>query len=147
MLVSETEAIAASASPRKPMVPTSSSSCRSRTLLVAWRRRAMGSSARRNAAAVVFHADQAHPTRQQAYGDLAGTGIQGVVHQFAHHRGGALYHLASGNLADQFIGQVLDGAALRCREAEEVISAIVCTCAPCGRLAAASQKGNLASWR
>ena len=44
MLVCETEAIAASASPRKPMVPTCSSSCRSRILLVAWRRRAMGSS-------------------------------------------------------------------------------------------------------
>ena len=46
MLVSDTEAMAASASPRKPMVPTCSSSCRSRILLVAWRRSATGSSSR-----------------------------------------------------------------------------------------------------
>ena len=46
MAVSETDAIAASASPRKPMVPTCSSSCKSRILLVAWRRSATGSSSR-----------------------------------------------------------------------------------------------------
>ena len=42
--ISETEPMAASASPRKPMVATVSRSCRLVILLVAWRRRAMGSS-------------------------------------------------------------------------------------------------------
>jgi len=69
----------------------------------------------RNAAAVVLDGDQPHPAGQQAHGDLGGAGIQGVVDKFPHHRGGAFHHLASRNLADEFIGQVLDGAARRSR--------------------------------
>ena len=46
MASSETEAMAASASPRKPMVPTDSRSARLPILLVAWRRSASGSSSR-----------------------------------------------------------------------------------------------------
>ena len=38
----------------------------------------------RNAAAVVLHRDQAHAAGQQAHGDLAGAGIERVVHQLAH---------------------------------------------------------------
>ena len=65
----------------------------------------------RNAQAVVFHRNQAHATGQQPHGDLRGPRVQRVVHQLAHHRGGALYHFASGNLADEFVGQVADRAA------------------------------------
>mmetsp|Transcript_65226 Transcript_65226/g.154022 ORF Transcript_65226/g.154022 Transcript_65226/m.154022 type:complete len:278 (-) Transcript_65226:3802-4635(-) len=45
MAMSDTEAMAASASPRKPMVATDSRSCRLAILLVAWRLRASGSCA------------------------------------------------------------------------------------------------------
>ena len=68
----------------------------------------------RYAAAIVFHRNQAHATGQQAHGDLAGAGVQRVVHQLAHGRGGAFHHLASGDLADQLIGQVTNGPARRC---------------------------------
>ena len=66
-----------------------------------------------NTAAVVFHADQAHAACKQANGNLRRTRIQRVIDQFAHDRGRAFHHLASGNLANQFIRKVLDGAALR----------------------------------
>ena len=64
-----------------------------------------------NALAVVFHTDQAHATGQQPYGNLCGPRVQRVVHQFAYYRGRALHHLASGNLADQLVGEVTYGAA------------------------------------
>jgi len=64
-----------------------------------------------NADAVVFDRDQAHPPGQQAQRDLRGAGIQGVVHQLAHHGGGALHHLAGGDLADEFVRKVLDAPA------------------------------------
>jgi hypothetical protein len=44
--MSAIELMAASASPRKPMVPTASRSCSEAILLVAWRLRATGSSSR-----------------------------------------------------------------------------------------------------
>ena len=53
-----------------------------------------------NAAAVVLDGNQPHAASQQPHGDLAGARVQGVVHQLAHLRGGALHHFASGNLAD-----------------------------------------------
>ena len=80
-------------------------------LLVAWRRSASGSSSRGDAAAVVLDRDQAHAAGQQAHGDLRRAGVERVVDQFAHHRGGPLHHLAGGDLADQFVGQFADGAA------------------------------------
>ena len=64
-----------------------------------------------DAAAVVFDGNQAHTARRQTHGDLARAGVQRVIDQLAHHRGGAFDHFASGNLADQFVGQVTDGAA------------------------------------
>jgi hypothetical protein len=50
-------------------------------------------------------------------------GVQRVVHQLAHHRGRALHHLAGGNLADEFVGQVADraragGRRVRARDSE-----------------------------
>ena len=64
-----------------------------------------------DAIAVVFHADQPHAAGLQAQGDLGGARIEGVVHQFAHDRSGALHHFASSDLADQFVGKLTDGAA------------------------------------
>ena len=69
----------------------------------------------RNAAAVVFHRNQAHTTGQKAQGDLAGAGVQGVIDQLAHHGCGALHHLAGGDLADQLIGQVANRPTRRLR--------------------------------
>ena len=40
-----------------------------------------------------------------------GAGVERVVDQLAHHRGRPLDHLAGGDLADQFVGQVADRAA------------------------------------
>ncbi len=65
----------------------------------------------RDAAAVVLHHDGAHAAAHELDIDLAGAGVQGVVHQLAHHGGRALHHLASGDLADQFIGEFADGPA------------------------------------
>ena len=64
-----------------------------------------------DARAVVLHRDQAHAAGKEAHRDLGGAGVQRVVDQFAHHRGRPLDDLAGGDLADQFIGQLKDGAA------------------------------------
>ena len=63
-----------------------------------------------NAHAVVFHADEAHTTGEQSQGDLCGSRVERVVYQFAHNRSRAFDHLASGDLADQFIWEFADGA-------------------------------------
>ena len=65
---------------------------------------------RGNAATVVFDADQPNATGAQAHLDVAGSGIQRVVQQLAQHRCRSLDHLASGDLTDQFIGKLADGA-------------------------------------
>ena len=64
-----------------------------------------------DARAVVLDHDGAHAARAQAHGDLRGAGVQRVVQQFAHDRGGTLDHLAGRDLADQLVGQFTDGAA------------------------------------
>ena len=63
-----------------------------------------------DAPAVVFHGDQAHTTGEQAHRDVGGTRVQRVVEQLAQHRCRAFNHLASGDLADQFIGEFADGS-------------------------------------
>ena len=65
----------------------------------------------RNATAIVFNGDQPGATPHQPQRDAARACVHGVVQQFAHHRGGALHHLASGDLADQFIWEFANGAA------------------------------------
>jgi hypothetical protein len=65
----------------------------------------------RNAGAVVLDRHQPHAAGQQPHRDLGGAGVQRVVDQLAHHRRGPLHHLAGGDLADQLVGQVADGAA------------------------------------
>ena len=37
-----------------------------------------------------------------------GAGVEGVLHQLLDHRGGALHHLAGGDLADQVVGEEAD---------------------------------------
>jgi hypothetical protein len=104
--------MAASASPRKPIVPTASRSAGG-DLAGGMARSASGSSSRGMPHAVVLDRDQAHAAGQQPHRDLRGAGVQRVVHQLAHHRGRALHHLAGGDLADQLVGQFADGAARR----------------------------------
>ena len=65
----------------------------------------------RDAGAVVLDQDGAHAARGQPQRDLASAGVERVVEQLAHHRAGALDHLAGGDLADQLVGQFTDGAA------------------------------------
>jgi hypothetical protein len=105
-LSSATEAIAASASPRNPMVATDSRSDRLAILLVAWRRSAQGQLRGRYAAAVVLDHDGTHACGLQAHAYLGGAGIQRVVDQLADHGCGALDHFPGGNLADQFVGEL-----------------------------------------
>jgi hypothetical protein len=64
----------------------------------------------RNSTAVIFYRNQPHTARQQTHGDLRGACIQRVVYQLANHRGRALNHLASRNLADQLVREFTDRA-------------------------------------
>ena len=71
----------------------------------------------RYAAAIVLDHDAAHATGHQLDLHLGRPGVQRVVHQFAHDGRRPLYHLACGDLADQFIGKFLnDAARRRCTE-------------------------------
>jgi hypothetical protein len=63
---------------------------------------------RRNAAAVIGDADQLDAALGQVDGDLAGTGIQAVFQHFLQGRGGAFHHLASGDLVDQVIWELVN---------------------------------------
>ena len=54
-----------------------------------------------NAAAVVAHPDQPHPTLLHFDGDASRSGIQAVFQQFLDDRRRALDHFAGGDLADQ----------------------------------------------
>ena len=56
-------------------------------LLVAWRRSASGSSSA--GCRIVLDQDGADAAGREAHHDLGGAGVQRVVHQLAHHRGGA----------------------------------------------------------
>ena len=110
-LMSAIELMAASASPRKPMVPTASRSCSEAILLVAWRLQRHRQFFARNAQAVVFHRISRTPPASSRTVTCVAPGVQRVVDQLAHHRGRALHHFAGGDLADQFIGKFADGAA------------------------------------
>jgi hypothetical protein len=61
----------------------------------------------RNAAAVVFHRDQAHAAGQQAHVICVAPASRRCPPARAP-RGGALDHLAGSDLADQLVGQVAD---------------------------------------
>ena len=52
---------------------------------------------RRDAAAVIRHADKAHATPANLHHHGGGSGVDGVFHQFLHHAGRPLHHLAGGD--------------------------------------------------
>ena len=56
------------------------------------------------AAAVVLDAHHLLAPGAQLHGDLAGAGVDGVLHQFLDHGKGALDHLAGGDLAEHVLG-------------------------------------------
>ena len=109
----ETEAMAGSASPRKPKVPTPTRSATLRTLLVAWRSSASTASSRAHAGAVVAHLDQGLAALLQLHPHVPGAGIERVLHQLLHHRSGALDDLARGDLIGDGVRQDGDAAGHR----------------------------------
>jgi hypothetical protein len=102
-----TEAMLASASPRKPSVATRSRSASVAILLVAWRARASGVGAL-DAAPVVGHADPLDAAFVERDGNRPRTRVQAVLQQLLHHRGRSLDDLAGRDLADQRIGKKVD---------------------------------------
>ena len=54
-----------------------------------------------DAAAVVAHPDQLGAALLHVHGDLAGAGVERVFQQLLKHRGGALHHLAGGDLVGE----------------------------------------------
>ncbi len=62
-----------------------------------------GQLVRRNTATIVAHPDQLGAARLDIHVDAGRAGIQRILHQFFHHRGGPLNHLAGGDLVDQCI--------------------------------------------
>ena len=89
----ETAEMAARASPRKPRVPMASRSYSVRSLLVAWRRKAVSASA----AAVVGNPDEAHAAVLDLHGQGVRPGVDSVLHELLDHRRGPLHHLAGGD--------------------------------------------------
>ncbi len=106
----------ASASPRKPSVATVSRSCRLAILLVACRCNAMANWSGAMPPAVVADHDAAHAAALQPHLDARRAGVQRVFQQLLDHRRRALDHLASGDLADQHVGQPADLCRRRTRQ-------------------------------
>ena len=63
-----------------------------------------------HAVAVVAHADELAPARLDLDADARGTGVQRVLQQLLHHGGGALHHLAGGDLVCDLGGEYTDAA-------------------------------------
>ena len=63
---------------------------------------------RRNAAAVVRHADEAHAAVANFHGNGGGAGIQCVFHQLLHHAGRTLHHLTGCNEIRHMGGKLFD---------------------------------------
>jgi hypothetical protein len=76
--IRETDAMAASASPRKPIVPIAARSSAVRSLLVAWRRKAVSASSGLHAAAVVRDAQVGHAAVLDFDGDGLRAGVDAV---------------------------------------------------------------------
>ena len=60
-----------------------------------------------HAGAVVHHPDTAAAPLLDFHGDVAGLGVQGIFHQFLHHRGRPRDHLARGNAGGRLTVQDL----------------------------------------
>ena len=67
----------------------------------------------RHPLAIVADADQSHPAALDVDLDAARPGIQGVLEEFLHHRGGTLDHLTRGDLVNEFAGKYADCHAVR----------------------------------
>ncbi len=59
---------------------------------------------RRHAAAVILDQDQIGAAAGGGDIDAGSAGIQRVLHQLLHHRGGPLHHFAGGNAVDRAFG-------------------------------------------
>jgi hypothetical protein len=108
---SATEAIAASASPRKPIVATPSRIGERGDLagrVAAQRGRQLVG---RDAVTVVLDGDGADAASAQANGDARRAGVDRVVEQLANDRRRPLDDLAGGDLADQLARQLADRPA------------------------------------
>ena len=62
-----------------------------------------------HAAAIVGDADPAPAAAIGEDIDPAGTGVDGVFHQFLHHAGGTFHHFARGDAVDDLFGELADG--------------------------------------
>ena len=94
----ETEAMAGMASPRNPMVAMAASPPASRSLEVACRSRERSASSRAMPVPVVGDPDERQAALLEVDLDVPGPGVEGVLEQLLHHGGGALDHLAGGDL-------------------------------------------------
>jgi hypothetical protein len=59
----------------------------------------------RHADAVVNDPDELLPARFDLHGDVPSPCIEGVFHQFLHHRGGTRHHFAGSDLVGYLLGQ------------------------------------------
>jgi hypothetical protein len=113
-----TDAIEASASPRKPSVtPRARGRRASRDLAGGMPLQRQREFVGRDAAAVVATSDAAHAALLDAQFDRRGARVDRVLEQFLDDRCGPLDDLAGGDLADQHVGERLDRptAARFCR--------------------------------
>ena len=104
-----TSAIEASASPRKPSVPTRNRSSASASLLVAWLATASGNSSAGMPQPLSTTRIISSPPCCDGHVDARGAGIDGVFHQLLDHAGRPLDDLAGGDLVDQGLGELTDG--------------------------------------
>ena len=110
-VTSATAAIEASASPRKPRDCDRFELLETGDLAGGVARERQRQFVAGDAAAVVGDGDPADAAAVEPHLDVAGAGIEAVLHQFLHNRSRPLDHLAGGDLADEDIGQWPDRAA------------------------------------
>ena len=89
--------MAASASPRKPSVPMAARSAAVRSLLVAWRRKAVGSSSGAMPQPSSRDAQIGQPAVLQLDGDVPRARVDGVFQKLLDNARGTLDDLAGGN--------------------------------------------------
>ena len=99
-----------SASPRKPRVAMESKSSAVRSLEVAWRSKASRASSRFMPWPSSADANEPSSARLDLDANAGGSGVQRVLQQFLHHRGGPVHHLAGGDLVGNLVGKNADAA-------------------------------------
>ena len=104
--------IEGSASPRKPSVAMRTRSS-SASFEVAWRCTDSASAAAFMPHAVVGDLDAIDAAAVECDGDAGRAGVERVLHQLLHRRGGALDHLAGGDAVDDALRQDADGGRVR----------------------------------